>query len=137
MQPAHGLLERPKKPGGASREALDSTTSKSERGQGTNALYCRQCNQMITDRGQRMSVLGEPQHTFVNPGGQVFQITCFRSAPGIVSVGLPTSQFSWFSGCRWQVGVCQGCRIQLGWSYDGRSTFYGLLLERLAERDSG
>ena len=96
-------------------------------------LVCAQCRQPVTADVWRLTVSGSHQHVFANPGGHIFVIGCFSSAPGCVVVGSLTSDFSWFSGTQWQIAVCAACGLHLGWRYTtlSNSSFFGLILNRL------
>ncbi len=98
-------------------------------------ILCRNCLHAITRPADRISVDGLHGHTFANPHGVVFEIGCFRSAPGCAAIGLASEEFTWFAGHRWRVCVCAACLVHLGWRFasGGESTFYGLILDRLIE----
>lgn len=98
-------------------------------------LRCRICQMVVTDDGQRMSVDGEHVHNRSNPAGITFCFGCFRNAPGCSAFGTATGEFSWFTDCRWQVAVCNGCGEHLGWSFRGTRRFFGLILARLVADD--
>ncbi len=102
---------------------------------GGNLLLCRQCRHQVTKSGARTVIYGAHSHVFCNPHGHVFEIGCFRSAPGCALLGPQTAEFTWFAGYAWQIAVCGACRTHLGWRYahaDG-SAFYGLILQQLVE----
>ncbi len=67
---------------------------------------------------------------FFNPSGVVFDIRCFSQAPGVQVTGRKSSEFSWFAGFDWQLGLCRGCGIQLGWFFSGSGSFYALIAGR-------
>ena len=98
------------------------------------ALYCRACSARITDQNQAISVNGRHQHAFFNPAGIAFEIRCFQSAPGVLSIGAASDDFSWFPGFSWQVALCLGCQTHLGWRFVSNTSgpaFYGLIAARL------
>ena len=97
------------------------------------SLYCFNCGSPITSDKQRITVGDSHEHTFVNPGGFVFHIGCFRAAPGCLQVGASTGENSWFSGYTWNYALCASCYAHLGWMYhsEDKEPFYGLILERL------
>jgi hypothetical protein len=97
-------------------------------------IVCAACGHAITTERQRIEMHGRHEHRCVNPGGVIFHIACFRRAPGCVSHGVPTVQFTWFSGFAWSYALCAGCSTLLGWKYQGvdASPFFGLILDRLA-----
>ena len=96
-------------------------------------LCCFNCGSAITSDKQRIAVGDSHEHTFVNPGGFVFHIGCFREAPGCLQVGESTRENSWFSGYAWNYALCASCYTHLGWMYhaDDQQPFYGLILDRL------
>jgi hypothetical protein len=98
-------------------------------------LYCATCNWKITKEDQKTSMRGKTEHTFFNPQGNVFHIGCFKEAPGCMAVGLPSYEFSWFSGYAWQIICCSSCQEHLGWIFlQGlESHFFGLILVRLKQ----
>jgi hypothetical protein len=112
-----------------SQPALRSTTESGER----RFLACAQCLSQITTPGAAISVSGSHEHTFSNPEGLRFRIGCFASVTGCVAVGPRSTYWTWFPGHGWQVVVCGGCQIQLGWRFSGERRFHGLILDRLVE----
>jgi hypothetical protein len=98
-------------------------------------ILCRGCLHPITRPAERISVQGQHRHTFANPYGIVFEIGCFRSAPGCGEIGPSTDEFTWFAGHRWQVCICGACLVHLGWRFAPPSgnSFFGLILDRLIE----
>jgi hypothetical protein len=95
-------------------------------------IYCGACGKVVTSRDQEISISGSHTHTFFNPAGIVFELACFRSAPGCLVVGETTLEFTWFSGHSWRFGLCLSCDAHLGWLYEtGDHFFYGLILPRL------
>lgn len=96
-------------------------------------LLCATCGYVITSRDQRMTVDGSYHHTFSNPAGLVFDIGCFRDAPGCRQTGSATEDWTWFDGFSWRIAVCRECRSHLGWSYQSNNGegFFGLIVDRL------
>lgn len=98
------------------------------------AVRCRECDAEITTESQRIEIDGSHQHAFFNPHGLLFEIGCFAEAPGTLSAGEPTADFSWFPGFAWNHALCAACGQHLGWRYlSSASGFYGLVLNRLQE----
>ena len=96
------------------------------------ALFCKSCSYRITRRDQGISVNGSHTHTFFNPDGIVFELGCFRNAPGSLPAGEATSEFTWFDGHVWRFALCRVCGVHLGWHYElGESDFFGLIFARL------
>ena len=94
---------------------------------------CAACGFDITSEKDRVGINASHEHTFVNPGGYVYCIGCFRVAPGCLQVGEPTSEHTWFQGYSWLYALCGHCTSHLGWHYrsGANEPFYGLILERL------
>lgn len=95
------------------------------------SLRCRRCNTPIASDRARIEQNGAHQHTFANLSGVIFRIGCFGHAANIHTVGVPSSEFSWFSGYQWQIVCCTGCGTHLGWAFIGTDHFYALILDRL------
>jgi hypothetical protein len=72
-------------------------------------------------------------HTFFNPAGIVYEIGCFRNAPGCMTYGPPSLEFAWFSGYSWQVVCCRSCQEHLGWIFYADDEFFGLIINKLRE----
>ena len=83
-----------------------------------------------------MAVDGAHHHAKVNPGGYLFEIACYRPVPGIVAVGRPSAEFSWFDGYRWQLALCGGCGAHLGWYFEGDEPFGALIRDRIDREES-
>jgi hypothetical protein len=96
-------------------------------------ILCRHCHDAITTTADIVEVQGSHEHTFANPDGVLFEIGCFRTAPGCAHIGRVTEKWSWFRGFRWQAALCGGCLTHLGWLYlsDGGARFHGLIFDRL------
>jgi hypothetical protein len=102
------------------------------------AIVCRQCRHPVTRPQERIAMAGSHQHAFANPAGLVFEIGCFRQAPGCRHAGPACLDFSWFPGYRWRIALCRGCQVQLGWRFESpvQRGFSGLILERLVSADT-
>lgn len=109
------------------------TTAK-DRDDDARAVVCLACGHAITRTDAAISAAGAHTHTFMNPGGHVFEIACYRDAPGARDIGPPSSEWSWFPGATWRVTVCAACRAHLGWRFQGEEySHYGLIRDRLGE----
>ncbi|MBW2735407.1 MAG: hypothetical protein JRH20_23735 [Deltaproteobacteria bacterium] len=96
-------------------------------------LVCAACGRFVTSRAEAIEVADHHEHTFVNPAGFVYKIGCFAEA-FCRAEGPASSNWSWFPGYHWQAVLCTSCGVQLGWLFRSTPhTFYGLVLERLAE----
>ena len=96
-------------------------------------INCALCNAEITTEEERLSIEGKYNHVFTNPHGYVFDIGCFNRAPGCINAGMPTEEFTWFSGYAWRYALCHRCHCHLGWFFTAvrEDSFYGLILRRL------
>lgn len=95
-------------------------------------IVCRACGFTICRPDDAIPMAGAHRHTFANPHGIVFEIGCFRNAPGCAGVGPATDDFTWFAGYRWRIAICAACHEHLGWRFEGDSdSFHGLILDRL------
>jgi hypothetical protein len=114
------------------RPVADEETEESTRW--IEPLFCKACGYVITAGDQRIAVTGSHTHAFFNPSGIVFELGCFRRAPGCTVAGAATSEFTWFAGSVWRFALCQRCRAHLGWFYEMEDhAFYGLILTSLTE----
>lgn len=134
--PGKGFLRQPLE--GPQRKVLSETArapSDEKAPQEEIYILCRDCLHPVTRPADRISVQGRHRHTFANPHGVVYEIGCFRSAPGCGLIGPASDEFTWFAGHHWRVCVCAACLVHLGWRFastDGEP-FYGLILDRLIE----
>jgi hypothetical protein len=98
------------------------------------SLFCAACGFLITLWKNRISVDGSFEHTFVNPGGYIYRVGCFREAQGCLDADAPTKEHTWFKDHAWQYAVCGSCLSHLGWVYSsgGDDRFYGLILDKLS-----
>lgn len=111
-----------------------------ETGLGQGApLLCAACGNGITTPAARTTLFGQYVHHKTNPYGFHFVIGCFSEAPGCAIQGEPVPQDTWFPGYTWRFALCDHCATHLGWYYESPSQtyFYGLVLERLVEEDTG
>lgn len=131
----HEILNRspPAKNGGSLPDSLAADETESAEPLAAGGIYCRQCLELISRQDHRIEVQGAHRHTFANPHGVIFEIGCFLSAEGCLTSGPSTRDFSWFKGFSWQVAVCRGCLLQMGWLFSsaGAEAFYALILNRL------
>jgi hypothetical protein len=107
----------------------DDTTPDEER-----PILCVVCEHVLTTEAEAIAVDGHHAHRRVNPAGFVFDIRCFGAAPGVVPIGAPEHQHSWFTGAAWQVGLCRSCEAHVGWTFSGReASFVALIADRVRE----
>jgi hypothetical protein len=101
------------------------------RTRGDRAIWCAACKTRVSSEEARIAVDGGHRHVFTNPAGFSYEIGCFSTAEGCVVRGEPSAEATWFAGCAWSCAHCANCTEHLGWSYEGRAAFFGLILERL------
>ena len=96
-------------------------------------LYCAICRYKITQEEYKIAIGEQQEFTFFNPSGRIFHIGCFQEAPGCVTYGMPSNEFSWFPGFSWQIVCCSNCQEHLGWLFLGGmgEHFFALILARL------
>lgn len=97
----------------------------------TNKLLCSFCKNHITDIGEAIPINSAHTHTFTNPAGFVYTVSCYRTAPGCLTISDKTDEFSWFPGYEWQIALCNSCQEQLGWLFSNENQFYALIANRL------
>lgn len=99
------------------------------------SVLCSTCKHKITIRREMISVNGAHQHTFANPNGIIFDIGCYKTAPGCLNTGPFTDEFSWFKGYMWRVSICASCFTHLGWLFlsSGNDYFFGLITDRVID----
>ncbi len=125
------------------REAVRDTDSRDDTGlddrdqskrESKRVIRCRRCSLPVTTVRERVARNGGHLHTMFNPAGIVYEIGCFRTAPGCLPHGPASLEFTWFAGYAWQVVFCVGCAEHLGWFYTaGDDGFFGLILTKLIE----
>ncbi len=89
-------------------------------------VCCRRCDAVVARSSDRVVIGAGDLHTFVNPQGEVFELVCFAHADGAIAVGEATLAYTWFPGHAWRYAMCRSCAVQLGWRYDGATSFWGL-----------
>ena len=95
-------------------------------------LHCRSCGNWVAQLSDQISINESVTHAFANPNGRVFEISCFSQAPGCLPASLTSSEFSWFRGYEWQVGVCNRCGHHLGWIFlNSDHRFFGLIIDHI------
>lgn len=117
-------------PAAGSNTAETSEPEKDEADRG--GIFCRRCGWRITEESSRITVNGLHHHTFFNPAGLLFELGCFRYAPGCLVHGEASGDFSWFAGYLWRVALCGQCSAHLGWRFENQqSTFFSLIIPHL------
>ena len=94
------------------------------------ALRCAACGFALTKDDEAVAVNGRHRRVVCNPAGMVFEICCFRNAPGLAAHGPASAEFSWFSGYVWNIALCRKCGAQVGWRFSGPDVFFALIVGR-------
>lgn len=130
---SYALRDVARRGGTAPTPASGSEPESSRATEDERWLRCAACGEPIVRETALLVVNGSHEHSFVNPSGLRFIVSCWSSAPGCVSDGERSTVWTWFPGFAWQVEVCRSCSVHLGWSFHARSTttFYGLIRDRL------
>ena len=87
--------------GGQRVDTEDEADKKEEK-----AVRCAQCGHGITSPRERIDVQGMHQHAFCNPYGIIFEIGCFRAAPGCGYAGPATKSSAGFRDTAGGLPVC-------------------------------
>ena len=125
-------FERPPSEPGQPGEKPGSESADSPVEDTGQRLLCVACGYPVTSESERIEKSGAHAHTFFNPHGLVFEVGCFAAAPGCTAMGETSSEFTWFAGYLWRIGVCRRCGLHLGWRYMSEGgTFHGLILTHL------
>lgn len=124
-------------PGGGDGDVdLEDVTDVDERnstGDDSVKILCGACRHELTTGEASTTVDGAHRHVKVNPHGHVFHIRCFQPVPGVVAIGQPSEEFTWFSGYRWQIALCASCQVHVGWAFSGNGEFGALIQDRIVE----
>lgn len=97
-------------------------------------LICVVCENRITQKSNKITINSSHKHSFTNPHGILYSICCFKSVAGCTTIGLPTTEFTWFAGYSWQVMICSRCKSHNGWRFEkGDNIFYALIEEMIKE----
>jgi len=99
--------------------------------QADDAILCGICSAVVTHRKQALRINNRHEHAFFNPAGIIFELKCFREAPGVAPHGEPTAEFTWFPGYCWRLVLCRNCDLHLGWLFTNDHSFFGLIGTRL------
>lgn len=126
------------------RKQADSYIDASQKDQDENdsleeeeKLYCARCKYLITKGLWRISVSGGHEHTFFNPAGNIYELFCFKEAPGVFAHAPPSGEFTWFKDYKWQPAYCKACAVLMGWRFTGGQrprVFFALIQSKLTNR---
>ena len=119
-------------PAGRRDETVLSDDREEEREGENPGIFCRTCAHRISSDNDRIAVNGSHTHTFFNPAGLVFELGCFRRAPGCLVSSEASNQFTWFAGYSWRPAFCARCAGHLGWRFEKVDhAFFSLILANL------
>jgi len=104
----------------------------SEKSNAARKLCCCVCGNPVTSQDAGCEMDGKHEHIKINPQQQQFIFRCFSVASGCELTGLPTMEFTWFTGHSWRIVRCGQCGTQLGWFFEGASHFFALICCLLA-----
>ena len=128
------------KTNGASPERTPEPTIHDETAeQPREPLVCAVCAQEISDTGAIFAMAAErATRVFANPHGHLHEIMTLLHARGVIVVGPPTTDFTWYPGYGWEITYCGQCKTHLGWSFGAvapaePSQFWGLLKRALVQ----
>ncbi|MDY0131956.1 MAG: cereblon family protein [Desulforegulaceae bacterium] len=98
----------------------------------SRALLCKNCLNEITSENFAIEKNNSHTHSFANPYGYIFTIRCFSLAPGLISTGDYSPEFSWFKDYSWRICACIRCMTHFGWEFsNSSSSFFGLIDDKL------
>jgi len=97
---------------------------------------CIACNKKITSDKDRFEYNNQSEFQFINPDGYYFDIITFCDAEGCREMAESTMEFTWFEGHSWTFAVCNRCSNHLGWKYNGKYSFYGLIKSRMIKGEA-
>lgn len=92
---------------------------------------CASCHNCVANESDRVEISGQTEFTFKNPEGMRFEIITFSQTYGCRQSGVPTLQYTWFTGCAWSYCQCAECGQHLGWYYSGPNEFVGMIKARI------
>lgn len=86
--------------------------------QSCSILCCRECDLEIANKSDVFSMsLEGPLAAYVNPGGYVHETITVYKAKGLILMGDPSTENSWFPGYAWTIIKCSRCGAHMGWRF--------------------
>jgi cereblon len=80
-------------------------------------LVCSNCQARVVREDWLFENQSDVPLIFSNPHGRAFFLLLASRAHGMIFHPNFTTQYSWFPGYAWSIGVCCRCRQHLGWAY--------------------
>uniref|UniRef100_A0A336K518 CSON000081 protein n=1 Tax=Culicoides sonorensis TaxID=179676 RepID=A0A336K518_CULSO len=80
---------------------------------------CKRCNNRVANYNDLFAMSKQGQTLFCNPSGYVHETVTFTKIVENSSyvVDRPSTEFTWFPGYAWQILLCNGCHVHLGWKF--------------------
>lgn len=109
-------------------------------------IFCSGCGAFLAHTRDIFSMTHHgAAGTFVNPGGNVFQIMTLRDIhlDHVLIDVVRSTQDSWFPGYSWSIAYCNSCYRHLGWQFDHVDStltparFYGFRRAALTQSYAG
>jgi len=104
----------PPAPGAGASPASSNDVELGDRGW----YACAACARRLAREDWVLEAETQGPLVFANPHGRFFELLLVTQVVGGVFDRLATSEFTWFVGYGWRVGVCAGCRAHIGWHFE-------------------
>ncbi|CAN6456750.1 unnamed protein product [Victoria cruziana] len=103
-------------------------------------VRCKHCLTIIARRSDMIVMSRDgPSNAFVNPHGYVHEIMTLKNTKGLVRLGGPVTEHSWFPGYAWTIVNCATCESNMGWLFTATNkrlqprSFWGIRSSQLAD----
>ncbi|XP_031473667.1 uncharacterized protein LOC116246102 [Nymphaea colorata] len=103
-------------------------------------VRCKHCLTVIARRSEMIVMSRDgPSNAFVNPHGYVHEIMTLKNTKGLVRLGRPVTEHSWFPGYAWTIVNCATCESNMGWLFTATNkrlqprSFWGIRSSQLAD----
>ncbi|KAJ4822785.1 hypothetical protein Tsubulata_020512 [Turnera subulata] len=103
-------------------------------------IQCKNCRSVIARRSDMLVMSTEgPLGAYVNPHGFVHEVMTLNKANGLVLIGRPSAEYSWFPGYAWTIANCSTCERQIGWRFTATKkklkpqSFWGIRSSQVAD----
>ncbi|KAK4786926.1 hypothetical protein SAY86_010759 [Trapa natans] len=108
--------------------------------EGFDRIQCKICQTLIAKRSDMLVMSSDgPLGAYVNPYGHVHEVMTFYKANGLIRIGRPTREYSWFPGYAWTVINCSSCETPMGWLFTATNDklkpkmFWGIRSSQVAD----
>jgi hypothetical protein len=89
---------------------------------------CGGCGAELAAGDEAIEVDGSHRHRRANSAGVIFEVACYRRAPGCAGSGPATDEDTWFAGHTWRRSYCRRCGAHAGWLFRSRSRVFSALM---------